>query len=87
MEPTREIYGNIVAGELVYLFMIVSFGLVGLALYRHYRLWMQGRPAHRVQDLGRRLKAMLVQAGLPSTPPPERDLVAVLLRAILRHLF
>ncbi len=33
------------------------------------------------------LKAMLVQAGLPSTAPPERDLVAVLLRAILRHLF
>ena len=61
MEPTREIYGNIIAGELVYLCMIVSFGLVGLALYRHYRLWMQGRPAHRVQDLGRRLKAMLVQ--------------------------
>jgi nitrate reductase gamma subunit len=61
MEPTREIYGNIVAGELVYLVMIVSFGLVGLALYRHYRLWMQGRPDNRVQDLGRRLKAMLVQ--------------------------
>ena len=49
MEPTREIYGNIVAGELVYLFMMVSFGLVGLALYRYYRLWMQGRPDNRVQ--------------------------------------
>src|SRR5262249_33429511 len=61
MEPTREIYGNIVAGELVYLFMVVSFGLVGLALYRHYRLWMQGRPANRLQGLGQRLKVMLVQ--------------------------
>ena len=34
MEPTREIYGNIVGGEVVYLFMIVSFGLLGWALRR-----------------------------------------------------
>ena len=61
MEPTREIYGNIVGGELVYLAMVISFGLVGWALYRHYCLWMQGRPDNRVQDLWRRLKMMLVQ--------------------------
>ena len=61
MEPTREIYGNIVGGELVYVAMVVSFGLVGWALYRHYCLWMQGRPDNRVQDLWRRLKVMLVQ--------------------------
>ena len=61
MEPTREIYGNIVGGELVYLVMVISFGLVGWALYRHYCLWMQGRPDNRVQDLWRRLKVMLVQ--------------------------
>src|SRR5439155_16128257 len=61
MEPTREIYGNIVGGELVYLAMVISFGLVGWALYRHYCLWMQGRPDNRVQDLWRRLKVMLVQ--------------------------
>ena len=52
MEPTREIYGNIVGGELVYLVMVISFGLVGWALYRHYCLWMQGRPDNRVQDSG-----------------------------------
>ena len=28
MQPTREIYGNIVGGELVYVFMVISFGLV-----------------------------------------------------------
>ena len=61
MEPTREIYGNIVGGELVYLAMVVSFGLLGWALYRHYCLWMQGRPDNRVQNLWRRLKVMLVQ--------------------------
>ena len=61
MEPTREIYGNIVGGELVYLAMVVSFGLVGWALYRHYCLWRQGRADNRVQDLWRRLKVMLVQ--------------------------
>ena len=61
MEPTREIYGNIVGGELVYLAMVISFGLVGWALYRHYCLWMQGRPDNRVQALWRRLKVMLVQ--------------------------
>jgi Fe-S oxidoreductase/nitrate reductase gamma subunit len=61
MEPTREIYGNIVGGELVYLAMVISFGLVGWALYRHYCLWMQGRQDNRVQHLWRRLKVMLVQ--------------------------
>src|SRR5437773_1933304 len=59
MEPTREIYGNIVGGELVYLVMVISFGLVGWALYRHYCLWMQGRPDNRVQALWRRLLVVL----------------------------
>ena len=60
MEPTREIYGNIVGGEVVYLFMIVALGLLGWALYRRARLWMQGRPENRFDDIGRRLKAMLI---------------------------
>ena len=54
-------HGNIVGGELVYLAMVIAFGLVGWALYRHYCLWMQGRADNRVQDLWRRLKVMLVQ--------------------------
>lgn len=33
------------------------------------------------------LKAMLVRAGLPASPPPERSFIAALLRAILRHFF
>src|SRR5262245_18221223 len=49
-----------VGGELVYLVMVLSFSLVGCALYRHYCLCMQGRPENRVQDLWRRLKVMLV---------------------------
>lgn len=60
VEPTREIYGNIVGGEVVYLFMLVSFGILGWALYRHVRVWMRGRPENRFDDLGRRLKAMLI---------------------------
>src|SRR5262245_44288574 len=60
MQPTREIYGNIVGGELVDLFMVVAFGLVGWVLYRHYCLWMQGRPDNRGQGLWQRLKVMLV---------------------------
>jgi Fe-S oxidoreductase/nitrate reductase gamma subunit len=60
MEPTREIYGNIVGGEIVYLFMLVAFGLLAWALYRRVRLWQQGRPENRFEDLGRRLKAMLI---------------------------
>ena len=31
------------------------------------------------------LKAMLIKSGLPSSAPPERDYIAVLLRTILRH--
>ena len=60
MQPTREIYGNIVGGEVVYLFMIVSFGLLGWALYQRWRLWQQGRPEHRFEALGERLKTMLI---------------------------
>src|SRR5262245_24492732 len=60
MQPTREIYGNIVGGEVVYLCMLVSFGLLGWALYRNLRLWRQGRPENRFTELGRRLKGMLI---------------------------
>jgi Fe-S oxidoreductase/nitrate reductase gamma subunit len=60
MQPTREIYGNIVGGEIVYLFMIVAFGLLGWALYQRLRLWQQGRPENRFDDPWRRLKAMLI---------------------------
>ncbi len=60
MEPTREIYGNIVGGEVVYLFMIVSFGLLGWALYQRFRLWQQGRPEQRFDVLVERLKTMLI---------------------------
>ena len=52
MEPTREIYGNIVGGEVVYVLMVVSLGLLGWALYRHYCLWMQGRPENRMRTPG-----------------------------------
>lgn len=61
MTPTREIYGNIVGGEIVYLFMLVSFGVLGWALYRHVRMWMQGQPENRFDDWARRLKTMLIQ--------------------------
>lgn len=60
MQPTRQIYGNIVGGEVVYLCMLVAFGLLGWALYRHLRLWRQGRSENRFEELGRRLKAMLL---------------------------
>ena len=33
-----------------------------------------------------RLKAMLIKAGLPASAPSERDFVALVMRAILRHL-
>lgn len=60
MQPTREIYGNIVGGEVVYLFMVVASALVALAVYRRFRLWRQGRPENRFDDVWRRLKAMLI---------------------------
>ncbi len=33
-----------------------------------------------------RLEAMLLKAGLPSAAPADRDLIALVMRAILRHL-
>lgn len=61
MQPTREIYGNIVGGEVVYLCMVISFGLLAWGLYRRCQLWQQGRAEGRWQDLGRRLQVLLVQ--------------------------
>ncbi len=60
MEPTRDIYGNIVGGEIVYLGMLISFGLVAWALYKRMRMWMQGRPENRFEAPVRRLKDMLI---------------------------
>jgi hypothetical protein len=40
--------------------------------------WYRGTP---------QLKAMLVRAGLPAAPPPQRSFIARLLQVILRHLF
>src|SRR5919109_3680859 len=60
MQPTREIYGNIVGGEVVYFLTLVSFGILGWALYQRLRLWQQGRPDNRFDQLGQRLKAMLI---------------------------
>jgi hypothetical protein len=40
--------------------------------------WYRGTP---------QLKSMLVRAGLPASPPPQRSFIALLLQAILRHLF
>jgi hypothetical protein len=40
--------------------------------------WYRGTP---------QLKSMLIRAGLPASPPPQRSFIALLLQAILRHLF
>jgi hypothetical protein len=40
--------------------------------------WYRGTP---------QLTAMLIRAGLPASPPPQRSFIARLLQAILRHLF
>src|SRR5262250_2658185 len=63
MGPTREIYGNIVGGELVYLIMVLSFSLVGWALYRHYCLLVQGLGQQKTLREGPGLLHFCVYAG------------------------
>ena len=59
MEPTREIYGNIVGGEVVYLFMVMSLGCWAGRSTGTTACGCKG-VRKRVQDLWRRLKVMLV---------------------------
>jgi Fe-S oxidoreductase/nitrate reductase gamma subunit len=59
MEPTREIYWNIIAGGLIYLFALVAVGVLVYGIRRRVQLWRLGTEAARFDRLGRRLAGLL----------------------------
>jgi Fe-S oxidoreductase/nitrate reductase gamma subunit len=61
MEPTREIYWNIAAGALIYLFAAAAVATLGWGVFRRVRLWRLGTPELRTDRLGERLRGLLVE--------------------------
>lgn len=60
MVPSREIYWNITGGMVVYLLAIIAIGIFAYGVYRHYRLWMMGKKENRLDNIGERIKSLLV---------------------------
>jgi Fe-S oxidoreductase/nitrate reductase gamma subunit len=61
MEPTREIYWNIVGGVLIYGLAVLALGWVLYGLARRIRLWRLGGAEDRLDRLPERLKGVLVE--------------------------
>lgn len=60
MDPTREIYWNIVAGQLIYVLFAISLLTIAICLFRRSRLWRLGGPAIRWRPFWPRLKSLLL---------------------------
>jgi len=60
MVPSREIYWNITGGMVVYVLSIVAIAILAYGLYRHYRLWMLGKEENRMDNIGERIKSLLL---------------------------
>lgn len=61
MADTREIYWNIVAGKLIYLFFIVALAVLAYGVYRRYCLWRLGGGEVRFDRVPERLKGLLIE--------------------------
>jgi Fe-S oxidoreductase/nitrate reductase gamma subunit len=60
--PSREIFGNIPFGEIIYLPALIVIGILVYAIYRRYRLWHIGRPEKRNGNTARRIRAFVTAA-------------------------
>ncbi len=61
MEPTREIYWNIVGGPAIYGLAIIAVGLLLRGIWRRSQLWRQGTSEHRTDRLAERLRGLLIE--------------------------
>jgi len=61
MEPTREIYWNIVGGALIYVFAALAVGFLAWGVLRRVRLWRLGAAAARGDRLLERARGLLVE--------------------------
>ncbi len=60
MVPSREIFGNIQFGEILYVLAAIVIGIFIYAIYRRYKLWRLGGPDNRFSHLGKRIWAFIV---------------------------
>jgi Fe-S oxidoreductase/nitrate reductase gamma subunit len=61
MEPTREIYWNIVGGPAIYGLAIIAVGLLLRGIWRRSQIWRRGTSEHRTDRLGERLRGLLIE--------------------------
>jgi Fe-S oxidoreductase/nitrate reductase gamma subunit len=61
MEPTREIYWNIVGGALLYVLATVAVALFAWGLFRRIRLWRLGTPGARLDRIPERVGGVLTE--------------------------
>ena len=61
MEPTREIYWNIIGGSAIYGLAIVAVGVMVRGVWRRTKLWRRGGAEHRTDRIGERLGGLLVE--------------------------
>ncbi len=59
--PTREIYWNITAEALIYVFALIAAGFLGYGIYLRVRLWRLGGRESRFDRLGERLGGLLLE--------------------------
>ena len=61
MEPTRQIYWNIVDGGWIYLFFAISAAVFVYTIQRRVRLWRLAGAADRFDRLGERFRGLVVE--------------------------
>ena len=61
MQPTREIYWNIVGGVLIYGLAFLAAATLAYGIHRRLRLWRLGRGEARSDRLGERLRGVLAE--------------------------
>ncbi len=64
MSPTREIYFNIRHIGVMYALYVVTVGIFAWGVYRRWRVWSAGQPAHRTDRTWARIKALLRQTAV-----------------------
>jgi Fe-S oxidoreductase/nitrate reductase gamma subunit len=61
MEPTREIYWNVVGGSLIYGLLVVALGALAYGIWRRVQLWRLGGAENRLDRIPERIKGLLIE--------------------------
>jgi Fe-S oxidoreductase/nitrate reductase gamma subunit len=61
MEPTREIYWNVVGGGLLYVLALVAVAFFAWGVFRRVRLWRLGAPEARLDRIWERTAGLLME--------------------------